>query len=245
MSATAVDRAFRLDFDQAISFVGRDRNWLPKLGLGALFSFLTVIIIGYVLIQGYLLTLMQRVARLEPEPLPEWDEYGELLRKGAVVTAVNLAYYVPYWLIIIALYIMQTVLSLAFTQSGSSSLGPFIAAPIGLTLLGYLITIPLGLLLGVTMPALHAQLALYDADFAAAFRLREIWGFINRHRGQYALAVALALAANYFLSFVGYLACCVGIFVTNFLVQLFQTHMLGQLCWYERVRASRLGSEYP
>ena len=80
---------------------------------------------------------------------------------------------------------------------------------------------------------------------AAAFRLRENWGFINRHRGQYALAVALALAANYFLSFVGYLACCVGIFVTNFLVQLFQTHMLGQLCWYERVRASRLGSEYP
>ena len=76
MSATAVDRAFRLDFEQALSFVGRDRNWLPKLGLGAL-QLLTVIIVGYVLIQGYLLTLMQRAARLEPEPLPEWDNYGE------------------------------------------------------------------------------------------------------------------------------------------------------------------------
>ena len=61
---------------------GAIRAGSPKLALGALFSLLSMVVVGGILTQGYLLLLAERVARAEPQPLPEWDDFGEILRQG-------------------------------------------------------------------------------------------------------------------------------------------------------------------
>lgn len=248
MSAIALSRSFRLNIEEAFNHIGRDPRWAGKLGLGALFSLLSIVFVGSILVQGYLLAFIRRVARAEPLPLPEWDNWGELLRKGLIVWVVNLIYYLPYVLLFVLLYAGQVSFSLlplflpGSSQGGAG--GPPPALFIGsfaLVLVGYGFLLLLGLVISAFLPAVHAQLALHDADFGSAFRIGEIFAFIGRYRGQYALAVGLTLAATYSLSFFGQLACCIGVYVTNNLCQLFLAHLLGQLCWHERQRGTEYG----
>lgn len=236
MSADKIARptaTFGLNFDEAFRFIGRDRAWLQKLALGALFSLLSLVLVGGILVQGYLLILAERVARAEPEPLPAWEDYGEILRQGIMGFIVTLVYSLP--LILLAILSTLLVVPLALAGSSSSQLaGPIAGVTSLLFILLFFLLFPLALLVGIVIPAAHAQLVLRDGELAAAFRLREVFGFIGRYRGQYALMLLLSYVASSFLSQIGYIACFIGIFVTIFLAQLFQYHLIGQLCWRER-----------
>lgn len=225
--------AFRLNFEEAIRFIGRDRDWLPKLALGALFSFFSLFIVGAILIQGYLLIFAGRVARAEPDPLPEWQDYGEIFRLGLCGALVHLVYALP--LILLGTFSFILFLPLAFAGSAGNAASNQLAAATSIVfVLIWLVLVPLSILTYFVVPAAHAQLVLHDGDLAAAFRLREVFGFIRRHLGQYLLMTVLTYAVSSVLGQIGYFACFVGIFVTIFLAYLFQYHLLGQLCWYDR-----------
>lgn len=233
--------AFSLNFEEAVRAVFRDPEWLKKLALGALFGLLGLVIIGSIIVQGYLLAYGERVARAERYPLPEWDDFGELLRKGFIGTVVAIAYGLPLALLVVVLTLFTIPLIIGASASGASSDaigGIFSLAICG----GMAVILPLAFLVYVIVPAAHAQLILHDHDLGAAFRLGEVFGFIRRYLGQYLLMTVLAYAALTFLSQVGQLACFVGIFATTFIAQLFQYHLLGQLCWHERmVRGAAAG----
>jgi hypothetical protein len=275
MSATAPSRPaefgrplprFRLNVEEALRFFARDPRWPTKLAVGVLCQLLGITIIGYLLAQGYLLTVAERVARVEPEPLPEWRDFGELLRKGAMAFIVHLAYGLP--LILLAIVFVALLVALLLGLGGLGQLGGAGGSPgfglgtlaliVGIVLIALLI-MALGLLVGAILPAGLAQLALHDADPRAALRPPEVFGFIRRHLGSYALAVGLYFAATLALSGVSgglnavggeslplamvafFFATGVGS-VVGFFAQLFLMHMIGQLCWYERlVRGAEIG----
>ncbi len=247
-TATAASRAFRLNIEEAFNCIGRDRNWPAKLGLLALFSLLSIVIVGYILVQGYLLTFIERVARAEPTPLPEWDDWGDLFHKGLIASLVNLIYFIPYLLLLLLIYAGQFSLTLlpSFSMGGSGAPpappDPFFFGSLAFLLLGYGALFLFQMAVTAFVPAVRAQLALHDADFASVFRFGEIFGFISRYRGQYAIAVVLYIALTYALSFFGQLACCIGVLVTNALCQLFLSHLIGQLCWHERTMMASGGS---
>lgn len=233
MVATAPVPAFRLNFEEAVRFIGRDRNWFQKLALGALFSLLSVLIIGGILVQGYLLIFAERVSRAEPEPLPEWEDFGLILRRGGAGFLVSLIYSLP--LILLGLFSFLLFIPLVIAGSAGGRSSDQIAAVTSILFgLIWLLLIPLVILFGIIVPAAHAQLVLHNGELAAAFRLGEVFRFMRRHLGQYALLLVLSYAASSILSQIGYFACFVGIFVTIFLAQLFQYHLIGQLCWYDR-----------
>ncbi len=225
--------AFRLNFEEAFRCIGRDRAWVQKLLLGGLFSLLSLVVIGGILVQGYLLVFAARVSRGEEEPLPVWENYGELFRWGVLGYIVAFVYCLP----LILLGVLSFLLFLPLIFAGATS-SQVIGQITGMTsvafVLLWLVFIPLVIAISVIIPAAYAQLVLHDGDLAAAFRRRAVFGFIGRYRGQYALLTILSYAASSLLSQVGYIACFVGIFVTVFVAQLFQYHLIGQLCWYER-----------
>jgi hypothetical protein len=236
--AAARAPSFSLNFDEAIGAIFRDPDWLKKLALGAFFSFLTLFVVGAFFIQGYLLTFGERVARAESRPLPEWDDFGELLRRGAIGIVVAIVYALPLLgvgVLVGLLLIPLVVIASAPGANADATGGIFAFGLCG----GLAVLVPLALVVGVVVPAAHAQLILHQQDLAAALRFGEVLGFIRRHRGQYALMMFFALAANYGLSLIGQCACYVGIFVPAFVAQLFQYHLLGQLCWYERLALDR------
>lgn len=124
MAAIASSRDFRLNINEAFNFIARDPAWPRKLGLGAVFSLLSLVLVGAVLVQGYLLTVMERVARAEPEPLPEWDDFGELLRKGLIGWVVSLIYYIPYVALLALIYFGYIGLAIGLPLSSSGNPPP-------------------------------------------------------------------------------------------------------------------------
>src|SRR5262245_49551254 len=101
MAANRSIPTFRINFEEAIRFLWRDPRWPGKIGLGLLWTLLGFTIVGALFVQGYSLTLSERVARAEPIALPEWTDYRRLLRKGWQVFVVNLAYNLPAILIVL------------------------------------------------------------------------------------------------------------------------------------------------
>ncbi len=236
MAAIAPSRDFRLNINEAFNFIARDPAWPRKLGLGAVFSLLSLVLVGAVLVQGYLLVFMERVARAEPEPLPEWDDFGELLRKGLIGWVVSLIYYIPYVALLALIYFGYIGLAIGLPLSGSNNpSSPAILLPVAFFAAGSGLALVVGLATAALVPAAHAQLVLHDTSLVAAFDPRLVLGFIGRYRGQYALAIALYLAANYLFSLVGQLACCIGLYATSAFCQLILAHLIGQFCWRERM----------
>jgi hypothetical protein len=225
--------AFSFNFEEAVRAMFRDPDWLKKIALGTLFSILGVFIIGLIIVQGYLLAYGERVARAEPRPLPEWEDFGELLRKGLLGTIVVIGYTLPLILIIVALTLLMFPLTFAAAASGASA--DAIGGIFTLALCGGMIALlPVMMLVYGLVPAAHAQLIMHSHDLGAAFRFREVFRLIRRHLGQYLLMLVISYVAIFGLSQVGQFACFVGVFATTFICQLFQYHLLGQLSWYER-----------
>lgn len=206
MSAATSPAPFRLNFGEAFTFVFRDPHWIRKFSLAALFGLLGFLFIPYLLLLGFLLTLSERVMRLEPRPLPEWNDFGLLLRKGWRVFVVRVVYYAPIWLIVLILVGLFTVIIV--TLGGLNLFGGTVGSPTSLAPLWLLLliiplallTIPLGLLIPCLTPAADAQLVLHEGQLEAAFRVGEIVAFIRRNLGQYALMVIMYVGVTQAIS---------------------------------------------
>jgi hypothetical protein len=165
--------------------------------------------------------------------LPEWDDWGEILRQGFGAFIVSLVYALPLIVVGGLIFLLYIPLIAASTSGGQMAGGVAAGAGILMAILSVL-AIPLAFFVGIVVPAAHAQLVLHGGEIGAAFRLREVFGFIGRQKGQYALMLLLSYAASGFLGQIGYFACFIGVFVTIFVAQLFQYHLIGQLCWFDR-----------
>jgi hypothetical protein len=270
MAANTPLPPFRLNFEEAFRFLGRDPRWPSKVGLGLLWSLLSFTIVGALFVQGYFLTLSERVARADPAPLPEWTGYGTLLRKGWRVFIMNLVYNLPSILIglVIAFLLISVVFSFVsgLLSSGGTrnpTISPLLFSPFLLLLIIPLIAIliPLSFFVSAILPAATAQLVLHD-ELRAALDLRAVFAFIRRNFGQYALAVGLYLGANLVLGslsvsyrftpsgsggrhfwqepiFIVLTVVLVVLLllrvVASFFLDLLRAHLIGQLCWYDRV----------
>jgi hypothetical protein len=271
MAATAPPPSFRLNIEECVRFLARDPAWPRKLGLGVLWSLLGFTIVGAFFVQGYLLLLTERVARAEPLPLPEWADYGALLRRGWRVFVTNLVYQLPSLLLGSAIGALLLVTIVGFVRgfTARNGVGP---NPLLLSPLAFLLIIPLilllvlvGFLVGLITPAALAQLVLHDR-VGAALDLGAVLAFIRRNLGQYALAIALYLGANlllgglsfgarftvsgtggrpfwteplFILAVLATLSLLALRTIGGFFVQLCFSHLLGQLCWYDRQIAAR------
>ena len=206
MSAATSPAPFRLNFGEAFTFAFRDPHWLRKFALAALFGLLGIFVVPTFLNFGYFLTLSERVMRLESTPLPEWTDFGLLLRKGWRVFLVRVVYYAPIWLIALIMTGVMVVVFFALGGFGlfSGNVGsPASLAPLWLLLLFIplvLLLIPLGLLIPCVTPAADAQLVLHDGQLETAFRFGAVFAFIRRNLGQYALMVILYVGATQLLS---------------------------------------------
>ncbi len=273
MAAQTPMPPFRLNIEECLRFLARDPAWPCKLGLGVLWSLLGFTIIGAFFVQGYMLLTMERVARAEPLPLPEWNDYGGLLRRGWRGFLLNVIYSLPVILLSILIGILLigfiTALISTITNGGGSSpfQSPAMFAPIAL-----LIAIPFimlavlyGFLLSLFLPALLARLVLSD-NLVAALDTGAAFAFIRRNLGQYAVAVALNFGAGlllgglsfgvnftprggsgrqfwaeplFLIAIVATLLLIAVRTIAGFFVQLCFSHLLGQLCWYDRQVTAR------
>jgi hypothetical protein len=206
MSEVTVPPRPQYDFLKPLTFVFEDPKWIEKVLFGALFSLAGVVLIGIFFVYGYLARLVRNVVAGVERPLPEWTDLGDMFAEGALLFVASLLYILPMFF----LFFLTVPFSLL---ADLDNYGAQAAGAGGLVLLT-LILVPAGFALAVWVPAamLHAAV---KRDFRAAFDFRTIAAFIRNNAVNYVLAYLDWIVAR-MASPLGFLLCCVGVFLTAF-----------------------------
>jgi hypothetical protein len=214
-----------MDVGRAFAYVFQDRRWGEKLLIAIALNF--VPIVGQFFVRGYFVELLRRVAEGEPYPLPEWDNFGDKLIKGFLLSVIQFVYLLP-----LAIPVFVTVV--LFTLAGNTYYDAEAAAEwvVGS---GFLCVSLLYLLAyWYFLPAIVAQYAL-TGSFGAAFHLGEILETVRRGVGNYFVVMAMGIVTA-IISPLGFIACGIGVLFTSMYASLISYHLYGQA-----YRRSRLG----
>jgi hypothetical protein len=208
-----------MDVGTAFTYIFDDKSWVKKVAIGGLGAFLTIIIIPIFAIQGYMLQTLKNVRDEVDTPLPEWNNLGDFLIKGVMVSLIWLVYHLP------AIILYCPLIALSFS---SGQVDPDIQQAARWTTSGlYCIQFVLFLVSAFLFPAGLIRYAEKDA-LSAAFQLGEVLNFIKNNSGDYIIVVVLAFLTTFLASF-GLIFCIVGVFLTYFLTILVKANLYGQL----------------
>ncbi len=204
-----------MDIGKAFSYVISDKDWVKKVVIGGI---LGIIPIANLIVVGYGLRVLKNVAQDNPQPLPEWDDWGGDFMKGLMVTLASLIYSAPA---IVLSGIFALIGVFTGNVSGEAE-GVFAALMVCFNCLMVL----WGVAIGLWMPAAMVNYT-RDWTFGSMFAFEKIWTLISENIGNYVTALVVMLLAGIAASF-GTIACVIGVLFTQFYAQLVSMHVLGQ-----------------
>ena len=82
-----------MDIGRSFTFVFEDEDWLKKVLIGGGLSIIPVV--GQLFTIGYGLEVARRVAKGDPQPLPEWGDWGGLLKDGFMAMVIGIVWMLP------------------------------------------------------------------------------------------------------------------------------------------------------
>lgn len=224
-----------MDITKALTFITEDERWVEKLAIGVglilISGLLTPILIGllgFFIIAGYSIRLLQNVRDGRPRPLPEWNQWSEDFVRGFKIAVVTFIWALPIFVVIVPMGI-----GAALADSGRD------AAEIFGSLIifgGVCLTLIYGLVVAFLTPGFTIAFA-RDEEIRSGLQLSAIWRWTQQNLGQVLLTGIIYLAASFALSLVavltGFLLCGIGLIATVplgiLVTMLFQHHLYGQL----------------
>lgn len=226
-----------MEYSKALTFIWEDPRWQQKMLIGTgvviasvVLSIVLVGVLGFLIIAGYSVRLLQNVRAGQPHPLPEWDEWGEDLARGFKLFVVGIVWALPVMILVIP------------SGIGSAMTG---ARSEGIQLLGVLLSITTGclsvlygLLLAAVSPGFSIAFA-KDEQIMSGLQFRDIVAWTQDNIGQVVVVVLIVIVASIAISLlssiVGVLLCVIGLIVTiplgTLVTSLFQYHLYGQLAY--------------
>ena len=210
-----------LDIREAFLFPFKDPNWIVKVLLGAVFTALSVVVIGIPVLFGYFIELIQRVQRSEQYPMPEWKDPGVKYIVGLKFLVTLIVYFLPLFVVLIPLVIMFALMTVVNPDiiemlTETTAVG-----------LAVLLILPYSLLMYFVMPFIAIQFAERES-IRDGLRISTIYS-AARAQWQNALIVALLVIGVRILAVLGLVFFLVGILATSFYAYLVAFHLYGQL----------------
>ena len=189
-----------MDIGQAFAFISEDENWMRKLGIGALISFVPFLNFAAL---GYQVQISRNVVQGKKRPLPEWNNLADLLLDGLRVIGAMFIYMLPMFLlyglafVLVFLSIDPAAIN-EYSGSGTPPIPTGFFAFMGLFLL---CGMPYTLLAWLLWPMLSIQVARKN-KLAACFDFREMWQLIRQDWVNYLLVIGLYLGLTIGTSFI-------------------------------------------
>ncbi|RPJ22145.1 MAG: DUF4013 domain-containing protein [Chloroflexi bacterium] len=182
-----------MDIEKSFTFPFEDKEWVTKLGLGAVISMVPILNFAW---SGYLVGILRNVMNHATEPLPAWDDLGKAFSDGLILFAAGLIYALP---VLILLCLPLGIMAFSGILSGNSTMeevARMMAEAGGALFLGLLCVFLLyGMALSVIYPAILVMFS-REGTLAACFKLREAFNIISRNAGPFFTAWSLSLAAG-------------------------------------------------
>jgi hypothetical protein len=182
-----------MNVEKSFSFPFEDRDWVSKLGLGALISMVPILNFAW---SGYLVDIIRNVMYGTSESLPTWDDLGKKFSEGLILVGAGLIYAFP---ILVAVCLPLGITAASGSFSGNSNLQDMerMIAEVGGVLFICLSCVLLiyGLVMSIIYPAILVLFA-REGTFASCFKLRDAFDMVSRNPAPFFTAWALSLAAN-------------------------------------------------
>lgn len=230
-----------MDVSKSFRYIMEDRQWLSKLLIGVVMSILGFLILPALILQGYVVKIIRHVMGGDWDSLPEWDDWGELLKDGFFVTVAQIVYTLPF---IILMFIGIAATGGIASVSSGEDLAAVAATGGGLVLFCLVILFAIAFLF--LTPAILIQYAIKD-DFGACFRFGEVADIIRNRMADILIAFLVTLVAGIAIALVvGILSLipCLG-WIAAFLIGLavgpYISYVTGHL--YGQIAAKVLGNK--
>jgi cytochrome b561 len=224
-----------MDIGKALTFFTEDERWVEKMAIGTGVAVVSLVlspvligIVGFLIIAGYSVRLLQRVRDGNPTPLPEWDQWGDDLIRGFKLAVVAVVWSLPLIIFAIPTSIGRAMVS--GNGGAGDAFGGLVAACGGCLSFLYSLVI---LVMAAGFTITYAR----DEEISSGLQITEIWQWTRRNLGQVVI-VAVAYAIGSGVLFVvagiaGVLLCVIGLLITIPLAllasMLFRAHLYGQL----------------
>lgn len=242
-----------MDIGKALSYITEDPRWKEKVAIGTgvillsgILSVVLIGIVGFLIVMGYTVRLLQNVRDGHPQPLPEWDQWGEDLVRGLKLAVVALVWSLP-----------MILFSIPMTLGGALADGRGTGAFVGSVILigGSCLMVLYGIFLAIAQASFTIAYA-EDEKISSGLQVREIWDWTMANIGQLVIValayIVVSIGVSLVGSIVGVLLCLIGLVVTlplaQLVIYLFQYHLYGQLAAaypFGSVRGTRDWSDDP
>jgi hypothetical protein len=211
-----------MEFGKAFTYIFDDDDWVMKTIIAALVSLIPII--GQITVMGWGLEVTRRVIRNDPNPLPDWSDFGGHIVRGIIAWVIGFVYALP----LIILYACPIII-IAMAENDDT-----------LMTLGWVcfscLTLLYVVLLMFVLPAAMGNYAAKD-ELGAAFRFGEVFGLVRAAPGAYLLTILGALIAG-FIAPLGLILCFIGVLWTQVYAILLNSHLWGQA--YNQARVEEL-----
>ena len=195
-----------MEFGKAFSFAFEDPDWLKKLGIGALLMIIPII--GWLVVAGWAIEITKRVIQHDPQPLPDWSDFGGYLIKGLQVFVIGFVYSLPVTLI----NICQQGVTL-FSQQGSNSTDDTMVTILMVVGICFgCVSFLYSIFMGFILPAALGNFAA-TGQLGAGFRFADVFGMVRATPMAYLMAFLGGIVAG-IIAVVGLIACIIGVLVT-------------------------------
>ena len=217
-----------MEFGKAFSFAFEDPDWLKKLGIGALLMIIPFI--GWLVVAGWGIEITKRVIQRDPQPLPDWSDFGGNLMKGLQVFVISLVYSLP----VVLVNICQQGVTL-YGQQGNTSDETMVTVLMVVGICFGCVSFIYGIFLGFILPAALGNFAA-TGQMSAGFRFGEVFGMVRAVPVAYLLALLGGFVASLIAS-LGVILCVIGILFTAVYAYTINAHLYGQA--YNEAAAAR------
>lgn len=182
-----------MDIEKSFGYPFEDKEWVGKLGLGALISMVPILNFAWT---GYMVGIIRNVMDHAAEPLPTWDDLEKKLVDGLILFAAGLVYALPAILLILIPTGILVASGVMTENSNLRDIGQVILSIGGALFAGLLCVIFLyGIFLSLVYPAILVMFA-REGTFASCFKLREIVAMISQNTSAFLTAWGMSLVAG-------------------------------------------------
>lgn len=167
-----------MNIGKSFSFVFDDKQWISKLGLGAVIALVPILNFAW---SGYMVGIIRNVMNNESEPLPNWDDLGKKFNDGLLLTVAGIVYSLPMLIVICLPMSFMIVPAILSGNTDTQALADAVAGAGSALFLCLLCAFILyAIVLSVIYPAILVIFA-REGTLASCFKFREVFDLVGKN----------------------------------------------------------------